>query len=172
MGGSHKETTDGIARRDMLKLAGAAVVGMGGVALAGGPALAASVGPGDTVGVRFFSLSDGTFTDLFNELVTLRMRSGRADQGQGEAAPSGPAFEVVLKGGLNASVDLYNWFAAALGGKKTGKRNAQIVGFDATGTALVRWNLTSAFPSEIDITTVSNNLSVQVTIVAASITRG
>ena len=155
--------TERIQRRDVLKLAGAAMVGIGGAALAGTPALAAT--GGGPVGIAFFELAaEGIATAPFRSLIELRMAVERPAQ-----RSANPPFVAVIEMANRPAADVYAWFAAAASGKKSGKRAAHITAFDQQAHPVLRWDLVSASPSEIKSNSSTTELLTQVTLIAGSI---
>jgi hypothetical protein len=155
MGNGERGSREGLARRDMLKLAGAAMVGIGGAALVASPVLAATVGP--PPGVSLFTLTASGITPVtFSELDELRMSVGREPG----------AFELVFTTDAKLASDFYAWFTAAAAGKKSARRAAVLTGYNAEAAPVIKWNLTGAFPTEIVAKSVSPFIATRVTILA------
>jgi phage tail-like protein len=52
---------------------------------------------------------------------------------------------LTLKRGMTSSNEFYKWFADVASGNFT-RRNVTVVMYDASGTELMKWNFTNAYP--------------------------
>jgi phage tail-like protein len=72
---------------------------------------------------------------------------------------------LILKGGLTASMELYNWRKLVEQGKvSTARRNMSVVVLDEEFIEVARWNFTNAWPSKYkapDLNAMSSDIAVE-----------
>jgi phage tail-like protein len=57
--------------------------------------------------------------------------------------------DIVLKWGITASRELYDWHRSVINGQLV-RKSGSVILLDADGTEKVRWNFTDAWPSKWD----------------------
>jgi phage tail-like protein len=144
-----------LSRRSLLN--GAAVAGGIGLAAAiagdaSSPAQVAAqnVPPGFEVS-QFVLEVDGKVVAIFSELAgittAIDVTEGLPKKLPGRKIP--PA--VVLKRGMNSSLELWAWHEAALNGDEKARKSCSLIMFDVAGTPLSRYHLEFAWPAKVEI---------------------
>ena len=132
---------------------GRTVVGILGVA-ALATALAAPLGDALTA-ARYVLTIDGFAIGTFTELVAVRSTSNlppSPTDGPVTKAPTGNgAGEVILRRGLNNSMEIAAWHEQALLGDPAARRSASLTAYASDGRAVARFHLQQAWPSKLEV---------------------
>jgi phage tail-like protein len=82
---------------------------------------------------------------------------------------------LMLKRGVTAAKDVWNWHEQAARGDKAARKNCTLIVYDAGGKPVSRYQLEQAWPSKLEISglkaATSEVLTETVTLVSAAITR-
>ena len=70
-----------------------------------------------------------------------------------------PTCAVSLTRGLSASLELWSWHELATIGGPRAARNATLVAYSVDGAAIARWNIESAWPSKMQISSLKAGAS-------------
>lgn len=101
---------------------------------------------------NFFVEIDGILQAGFQEVSGLEAHTDVVEYRQGgnpfiAKYPGKTIYSnVVLKWGMTASKDLWDWYGEVRSGKVIKKRNLSIIMFDGKQSEIRRWNLYHAFP--------------------------
>jgi phage tail-like protein len=178
------EQSEGLSRRALLNTAGA----VGGTVLAAtmlSGATPASAQAGTPVAASRFSLSiDGVEIATFGELqgITAEVEATQYWETAGSSpttsklAGKQKPMTVVLSRGVTGGLELWAWHEAVRRGQiAAARRNCNLVMFDTTGRAVVRYFLTNAWPAKIELAGLkagaSQVLTETVTLVAENLQR-
>jgi phage tail-like protein len=175
---------EGISRRTLLNGAGA----VGGAVLASslltGTATAQTQPTSPITANRFSLVVDGVEIATFNELSGIVAEVDASEYW--ESSQNGVMVQklpgklkppsVVLRRGMNGSMELWNWHEAVRRGTLSGaRRSCSLIMFNSAGQPVARYFLTNAWPSKIELTGLkagaSETLVETVTITAESIQR-
>jgi phage tail-like protein len=116
----------------------------------------------------------GTLVELPSEVEVIEYRQGTAT---GEEAvrllPGKPVrTTVVLERGLTSGLELWTWHEQARSGAQSLARDIALTGHNRAGTAVVRWNLASAWPSAVRYADPAEGAAVETaTLVAENVER-
>jgi phage tail-like protein len=178
------EQREGLSRRALLNTAGA----VGGTVLAAsmlsGGAASAQTTTAPVTASRYALLVDGQEIATFTELAGIVAEVDPTDYWQTSA--SGPTISklpgkqkpetIVLKRGMTGSLELWSWHQAVrVGQVAAARRNCSLVMYSPAGKPVVKYFLSNAWPSKIEMSTLkaggSDVLMETVTLVAENLQR-
>ena len=172
---SEPEAPQAISRRDLLAGAAAAVGGLALVSTLGAPSTAAAqVGGGNEplTAARFDLSIDGHTLGIFSSLESITSEVlPTTKRLPGKRTPP----TVTLTRGMTRNIEMAAWHELVILGPQSARRSLSLTGFNSEGDPVMRYHLTDAWPSKVEIGALkagaSEVLMETVTIVAEFIQR-